>query len=330
VLHRPVEPASPIVTNTYDAAVGGLTITNPIGRLVQAATSNTGTINSYDSVGRVQNQWQCTPQNCGSGYFPFTYGYDLLGDTTSSTNGVGVTFGYAYSTAARLTTLTSSLSDANHPPNLLSSVTYNPLGAAAAANLGNGLHETLTYSKRARLQSSSAWFPSGGTATPGAGSVTIAGSEKNTQLPARAGSGTVTIQDYEQSTIYYPCGVSSCPTTIYDSGSISITVNGFVASTSYGQGSTSSSLASSLVSYFNSHGTSPVTASLNGSVVTLTAKTTGASTNYTLSATSTTYNSSYFSSSSFWGSPSGSALTGGANVSCPLAPRTGSYDTKIS
>jgi RHS repeat-associated protein len=305
---------SPIVTNTYDVAVGGLTITNPIGRLVQAATSNTRTINSYDSVGRVQNQWQCTPQNCGSGYFPFSYGYDLLGNTTSSTNGVGVTFGYAYNTAARLTTLTSSLSDANHPATLLSNVTYNPLGATATATLGNGLNETLAYSNRRWLKSSSAWFPSGGTATPGAGTVTITGSEKSNQLPAKAGSGTVTIQGYEQSTIYYPCGVSSCPTTIYDSGGISITVNGFVASTSYGQGSTSSSLASSLVSYFNSHGTSPVTASLNGSVVTLTAKTTGASTNYTLSTTSTTYSSSYFSSPSFWGSPSGSALTGGANA----------------
>src|SRR2546428_12569550 len=44
------------------------------------------------------------------------------------------------------------------------------------------------------------------------------------------GTGTVTISGAEQGPIY-PCGTTSCPT--YDSGQITITVNGFNAVTNY-------------------------------------------------------------------------------------------------
>src|SRR5262249_41954994 len=55
-----------------------------------------------------------------------------------------------------------------------------------------------------------------------------------------------------------------------------------------------------------------VTASLNGAVVTLTARTVGAATNYPLS-TSWTYDSTDFSQPSFIATPSGAALTGGSD-----------------
>ncbi len=146
---------TPAVTFTYDASsVSGLasTLLNPVGRLVKAATNSTQTINSYDPMGRVNSQWQCTPQNCGSSYFALAYNYDLNGDLGTSTNGEGVTLTYSYDAAARLTSLTSSLVDANHPGNLLSSVHYKAFGSPSSANFGNGLMENRAYNSRTWLQ----------------------------------------------------------------------------------------------------------------------------------------------------------------------------------
>jgi len=127
------------------------------------------------------------------------------------------------------------------------------------------------------------------------------------------GTGSVTINGGEGTTIYFPCGVSSCPTTLYDQGTVSITVGGFTVSAGYGQGSTSSSVASSLASALNSS-SSPVTATLSGSGIALVSKAVGGSTNYSLSATSSTSYPQYFSSPSFWTSASGSTLTGGSDA----------------
>src|SRR5207302_1228585 len=149
---------------------------------------------------------------------------------------------------------------------------------------------------------------------PGVGSVTMSGSERSTQTTSTAVTGTVTITGAEQSTYYYPCGVSSCPTLLYDSGTVSVTVNGVTASAGYGQGDTSSSVASYLASAINSNASIPVTATIGGSVITLTAKVAGASTNYPLSATASSSYPQYFPSASFRPSPSGSTLTGGANA----------------
>jgi len=55
---------------------------------------------------------------------------------------------------------------------------------------------------------------------------------------AKAGSGTVTIIGGSDTPYtYYPCGTSSCPTTVWNTGGVDITVNGFLASVSYGQNS---------------------------------------------------------------------------------------------
>jgi YD repeat-containing protein len=91
---------------------------NIAGRLVESYTSNTATFESYDPMGRTANEWQCTPQNCGSGYFPLAYTYDFVGDVTSSSNGAGVTLSSSYNIGAQLTKLTSSLNDSNHPGTL--------------------------------------------------------------------------------------------------------------------------------------------------------------------------------------------------------------------
>jgi hypothetical protein len=132
------------------------------------------------------------------------------------------------------------------------------------------------------------------------------------------GSGSVDIGGYEQSaqicTQHLAGGDCGRYRTQYDYGTVSITVNGFSESASYGPGDSASTIAVALASAFNNDGSSPVTASVNGSTVSLTAKTNGAGTNYSLSTTSSTEYPSDFDGPSFYATPSGSALTGGADA----------------
>lgn len=134
--------------------------------------------------------------------------------------------------------------------------------------------------------------------TPGAGSVNIGGSEQS-----------IIVGDPCQDLI----PPSSCPTYLYDTGTVSVTVNGYTATVNYNRNSTPSSVASALAGVFNGDANSPVTASATGSVVSLTSRDVGAHTNYSLSVSSATNDSVDFASASFWGTPSGPTLTGGAD-----------------
>ncbi len=150
--------ATPSATFNYDetTALGVSGLLNTIGRASSSAvaSSQAGEVFSYDQLGRVKINSQCTPQNCTVGtVFPSTYTYDLLGDTTTSTNGTGVTLTYTINRATRLTVVTSSLSDANHPGTLFSAAHFNAAGSLLSGSLGNGVNETRSYDSRLRLTS---------------------------------------------------------------------------------------------------------------------------------------------------------------------------------
>lgn len=155
----------------------------------------------------------------------------------------------------------------------------------------------------------------GTTATPGTGSVTISGTEQSTQIYTCDVIGT------------NPNVSGGCYKTIWDVGSVSITVNGFVESVGYSEGSTDASIASALASGFNGNSSSPVTATASNSTVTLTSKATGEISDYSLSATSKTIYPSDFGSPSFTPSTSGSSLTGGYNSEPTLQSPTGTFYT---
>jgi hypothetical protein len=129
------------------------------------------------------------------------------------------------------------------------------------------------------------------------------------------GTGWVTISGSLQGPIY-PCGNTTCPT--YDSGQITITVNGFNATTSYshtpGQ-RTSQQLANSLAAKLNT-AASPVTAAVAKTTITLTSKVGGTISNYPLSTLVT--HSALFTKASFTATPSGPTLTGGTGGSVPV------------
>ena len=98
--------------------------------------------------------------------------------------------------------------------------------------------------------------------------------------------------------------------TVYDTGTVRITVNGHVDNCpNYGQGSTTSSVASNCASTINGDAGAPVTASASGGVLTLTAKQAGLTGNsYALSVSISSSNG--FSPASFSAS-NPSSLSGG-------------------
>jgi YD repeat-containing protein len=160
VLHRPTgrsynDGVTSAVSLTYDqTSVSGVSPQNPKGRLTQAGVSSANTIIGYDPNGRIADEWQCTPLNCGSGSFHLHYGYDLRGEPKSLVNDTeGLTYSYTYDTMARLLTMKSSLNDANHPGTLFTVNQYNSLGLIQQATLGNGIVRNLQYDNRGRVTS---------------------------------------------------------------------------------------------------------------------------------------------------------------------------------
>jgi RHS repeat-associated protein len=151
---------APAATYAYDlSSVDGLTIQNPVGRRVKAlvldSTWGSSVVNSYDQMGRINNQWRCIPRtgNCSTSspyYWNVAYTYDLNGDITTLTDYIEK-YTNSYDSAGRLTQVTSSVVDANHPSPLLTGVQYNAAGEETLATLGNGINEVLTYDKRLRL-----------------------------------------------------------------------------------------------------------------------------------------------------------------------------------
>ena len=139
--------------NYDETSPWGFTLTNAIGRLTTEYDGNTGSVFSYDAMGRIVQNHQCTPQNCGTGDFPVAYTYDFLGDMVTSTDGEGNTYTRLYNNAADLTSMTSSYVDANHPASLLSEAGYDPLGQMTIDLLGNGVTETRSYNSRTELTS---------------------------------------------------------------------------------------------------------------------------------------------------------------------------------
>ncbi len=136
VLTKTYSDGTPTATYIYDVAAtdGPGSSANPIGRLVEVKNSNAKEVDSYDARGRINAQWQCTPLNCGSSWFNLGYSYNYAGGLISESTPMGFTLTPAYDPAARLKSLTSSWSDAQHPATLLSvdqSVGYTPAGALA-------------------------------------------------------------------------------------------------------------------------------------------------------------------------------------------------------
>ncbi len=135
----------------------------------------------------------------------------------------------------------------------------------------------------------------GPTANPGTGTAAISGAERSKQGTCAQWQG-------------YPVQHCVRYNILYDTGTVSVTVNGFTASTTYASASTASAIVSALMSQLA--GASNIIVSNNGNVITIGAETSGSGTNYPLSVSSVSTNRN-FSGTSFPISASGSSLAGG-------------------
>jgi RHS repeat-associated protein len=167
----------------------------------------------------------------------------------------------------------------------------------------------------------------GAAATNATGWVAVSGSEQSANSqPATSGTGSVTISGTEQGR--QSCFRNRCITE-WDGGTVTVTVNGFSKSVSYGQADTSATVASNLAGALNGDGSSPVNASASGNVLTLTAKAAGSASNYSFSSSSATRDTSgTFSGPSFIPSDSGPTFTGGQDASS--TPDTGTVGATIN
>jgi RHS repeat-associated protein len=110
-------------------------------------------------------------------------------------------------------------------------------------------------------------------------------------------------------------GTDAVYKTVYDSGTVTVSINGIQISAPYQQGSTAAGLAATLANSFNNFPSSPISISVTGSSLAITAVSPGANSNYSLSSSVTSNQTALFSTPSFALSASGSALTGGADAS---------------
>jgi len=170
---------TPTKTFSYDASASwsNFSQTNLKGRLSMAAVATNGigaakTAYTYDAMGRPAGLAECAPSNCGSSYYSTAYTYDWMGDLLSSNDGQGVTESYTYSPAGEVKSITSSINDATHPPDLVSNVQNGPFGPTNW-QLGNGLVGVQSYDTLGRV--SGGWVCNGSTAASCSGGTEVYG-----------------------------------------------------------------------------------------------------------------------------------------------------------
>jgi RHS repeat-associated protein len=157
---------------------------------------------------------------------------------------------------------------------------------------------------------------SGTPGTPGSAIVTITGKDRHILTGSSVSGGSVASDVIPNS-----CQ-PNCPITIYDSGTVTITINGYLAFAAYDQSSTPASIASALTAILNNI-SSPVAATVSGGSITMTSHNGGSASNYPLATTSATDDPTDFGigTASFPFNPTPpSVLTGGTNTGPPPPP----------
>jgi RHS repeat-associated protein len=210
---------------------------------------------------------------------------------SSSTTAPAISWGATYDAANRLSLVSVSSqpwSDSVHPSVLFeanqntystfgSAMPYDPFGHLVNGQLGlttssgpsvSGIDVQRQYNNRGRILNETDTAPS--TGADAVGTISVAGSETVLSISGTPGTGSLSITGSDGSQtvctttqVWQPDGdywypVTTC-NSVPDTGTISVTMNGFKASASYGSGTTDASLAASLATALNGSG-SPVSA----------------------------------------------------------------------
>jgi RHS repeat-associated protein len=145
-------------TYTYDqASVGQFQSTNAVGRLVNESNNiNAYRLFAYDAMGRVSNQADCHPLNCGTTPDTTSAAYDLAGNMTSLTYPDGRVVSQTFDGAGRLSSVNQNgwVGNTANPSFLYLVVNaYDPVGHVNSATMGNGVTMTATYNNRQETSS---------------------------------------------------------------------------------------------------------------------------------------------------------------------------------
>jgi YD repeat-containing protein len=137
---------------------------------------------SYDVMGRLLSEQQCTKSNCATGtpYNP-VYDYDLAGNLIHHSNGIGtLTFTNCYNGANQLLLVVGVSTSCSSPTGatLFSSPSYTAAGGLSAATYGTGLTISRTYDSRLRITGETDTGSSATNPTPGTAKITITGIDK--------------------------------------------------------------------------------------------------------------------------------------------------------
>jgi len=337
--------------NENGASMGMPASANVIGRMSHSSNEVNAAANYYyDSMGRLNQETYCVPLNCSYG-IAVGAAYDLAGNRTSLTYPDGRVVSQSFDSANRFTGAQYAQwgsTSIGTPYYTVSS--FAPPGQPRTASIGNGFGITAAFNSRQSI-ASLAYTNSGNTLWSkqftwdrnaanlllltdnltgnarqfGYDTLNRIASAVDVIPNPTTATATLTISGSEQSSYQGdPCqachqyGCPPCPVYVYDQGSQSVSINGvFVGTIRWSQGSTSSALASSLVTSINATTNSPVTASASGSTVVLTSKIAGPTGDYGISVSSVSWSSNYFSSASFTIS-SPSSLSGGTAAGSPI------------
>ncbi len=302
-------------TNCYtDVGGSGCTQSGPPYQVVttQLATPDPSIASTtvYDGLGRVSQTQLSDPQ----GTDLTDTAYDAIGRVSTVSNP------HRGSALATDGTTTTQYDPLNRP----TTITLQD-GSVSSVSYTNNIATTTDPAHNQRKSTTDALGrlievdePGLNAGNPASGSVTLSGTERSAVTTAgTSASGTATISGAERSMTVcncQPCRRTCGGSTFFDSGTVTITVNGFPGTTTYGQNTLLSDVVSGLVSALNAS-SSPVTASSNGDVITIIAKATGTASDYSFAASAATTSSHFTGTgSSFSAAPSGSTLTNGQNA----------------
>jgi RHS repeat-associated protein len=344
-------------TYTYDLTTWGAQY--PAGRMVVSSRgSGAAEYYSYDQMGRIVRQSNPRASNTSVNAYIVNAAYDLAGNLTSLSYPDGRVISQGFDNVNRLISVTYGQwgSQPIGTP-YVASLAYAPTGALTSATFGNGIQLSAAYNSRQGIASlqyqqnnNTVWSKQYGWAANAKNLVTMTDNlatansksysydtsnrllsvttfNSANSAPASSGTATITFSGGDQNDTFNMCPNSYqepyyCPGTSPNYGDVTVTINGSAYSANYQLGTTADQIASSIANAMNSG--SLITAVVSNGSIIVRARATGASSNYSLSTSCTTYNSQYYNDCA-WSASGPGSLSGGNDGSYPGATLEEAY-----
>jgi RHS repeat-associated protein len=157
VTQKSYSDSTPTVNYEYDqSSVWGVSLSNTKGRVSHASSGNSEKLFSYDAAGRLVQQTECLPSNCGTSTYNTTLTYNRGGNVITINYPSTRQITYAYTNAGRISSVTgTSMHGAAQNYSYASGLTYAPNGGPKALPLNGttGLTESYNYNNRFQLTS---------------------------------------------------------------------------------------------------------------------------------------------------------------------------------